>query len=62
MLGDAATLKGGLVLELRLDRARMSLPRFRGHLGYAARGWRRQSASASFGLRYWLRECSLLAL
>lgn len=40
----------------------MSLPRFRGHPGYAASLPRRQSASASFGLRYSLRECSLLAL
>ena len=39
-----------------------ALPRFRGHPGYAASFPRRQSASASFGLRYSLRECSLLAL
>ena len=43
-------------------RAKLSLPRFRGHPGYAASFPRRQSASASFGLRYSLRECSLLAL
>jgi hypothetical protein len=38
----------------------LSLPRIRGHPGYAASSLRRQSAS--FGLRYSLRECSLLAL
>ena len=40
----------------------LSFPRFRGLPGYAASFPRRQSASASFGLRYSLRECSLLAL
>ena len=40
----------------------LSLPRFRGHRGYAANARERQSASASFGLRYSLRECNLRAL
>ena len=40
----------------------LSLPRFGGHPGYAARGWRRQSASASLGLRYSFDECSRFAL
>ena len=59
-------LPGRLRSVRHLDAARfgasMSLPRFRRHPGYAASFPRRQSASASFGLRYSLRECNLRAL